>query len=186
MHTSATLADITDGDRLPTRPQNRRRRLRRRSRWATVLLAVVAVAAGGWGVYVYGALNADMLSVDHLNVLSTGPGDKPGVETIRNALGDDHVVDYQRRGAFVVDLRLANTGVRDVTVERIPAERYYYFKIDRVRLERPGSGGFQAFSPFTLAPGESRRLEVRFVFPDCDLASEHTCLRACQRRTADL
>jgi hypothetical protein len=180
MPPTTTLPLIAEGATRDVRPRWRNpwRQLSRRRRWGMIAVAVVVLAVAGRGVYVSVAIGADTLAMDKLNVFRAQPGDKTGIETIRNALGDDHVVDYQRGGTFLVDLRLANTGGRDVKVERIPAERYYYFKIDRVLVhtDRHGlwDGEFKPFSPFTLKPGEARRLEVRFAFPDCDLASEGT------------
>jgi hypothetical protein len=166
---SVPRTPLTDW-RAPVPPKRRRFR---RWLWFAVTAAVLALA--GRGVYVWQAVNADTLEVDNLNVFRAQPADKTGIETIHNGLGDDYVVDYHRAGTFLVDLRVANTGKRAVRIERVPEERYYYFKIDHVLVgtDKHGmwSGHFELFRPFTLRPGEARRLEVWFRFPDCDLVN---------------
>jgi hypothetical protein len=137
---------------------------------AAVMVAIVGIVAG---VTLNRMVTADTIAVDNLNVFRATPGDKTGISEVRNSLGSEYIVDFERNSTFLVYARLQNTGGSDVEIRGIPTHEYYYFKIGRARVaaeRNGGSGGeYLPVRPFKLSPGESRFVEIRFRLADCEL-----------------
>lgn len=145
----------------------------RRRRWPMVAALMVAIVGIVTGVTLNRMVTTDTIAVDSLNVFRPTPGDKTGISEVRNSLGSESIVDFERNGTFLVYARLVNTGGRDVEIRGIPTHEYYYFKIDRagVSAERNGGSGgeYLPLRRFKLSPGESRFVEIRFRLADCEL-----------------
>ena len=76
-----------------------------------------------------------------------------------------------------MSLGLYNGGPRDVRIQQVPSQSFYYWAFDRMALdtEQPTgyvgvAGHYRPFRPFTLHRGETKNVRLEFHLAACDPA----------------
>jgi hypothetical protein len=111
------------------------------------------------------------------NVFRDEAGDTSGIREVRNLLGSEVDVAFVPGGPLFVSVGLYNGGRRDVRIERMARDGFYYWGFDRMAVSVDRQTGFvgvaghyRPFEPFTLHPGETKNVRLEFHLADCDPA----------------
>ncbi len=109
------------------------------------------------------------------NVFRSAPGDVTGITHLDNTLGTEVRVEFEPGGGFMAFFGLANHGPRDVRIEAVRPQGFYYWGLDGVALSENSRTSFLGteygpFHPFTLKAGETQYIRLDFRLAGCDPA----------------
>ncbi len=167
-----------DADTLPPAPDTPVARPRISRRWRRFAGGVLLVASVSSLLWWHSAVTADP-GLDFgggANVFRSAPGDVAGITHLDNTLGTEVRIEFDPGGTFMAYLGLYNGGPRDVRIEEVRPQGFYYWAFDGVAVSGSEQDVFpsadhRTFRPFTLAAGETRHLRLDFRLADCDPAS---------------
>jgi hypothetical protein len=164
-----------------TRPPTIPPRVSRCRHVQVALVAVVAVALAGGGLW----WRREVTANPYLEFYG-GPNvsrdaaatDRTGISNREPPLTSEVEVAFVPNSRFFLYVGLYNNGRHDVRIEGAPPTRSYSWGFEAMAVAaNPDSGGvgfaerYDQFHPFTLKRGDTRNVRLEFSMADCDPAS---------------